>query len=98
MENENDDMFFQPGFGIGPFQMINEIGKGKFGKVFLGIHEETKEKVAIKQIPKEGDQNIQSVYNEINIQKKLFHPYLCRMYSVIQNNNYLFIVTEYCSG
>jgi hypothetical protein len=36
MENENDDMFFQPGFGIGPFQMINEIGKGKFGKVFFG--------------------------------------------------------------
>ena len=98
MENENDDMFFQQGFGIGPFQMINEIGKGKFGKVFLGIHEETKEKVAIKQIPKESDQNIQSVYDEINIQKKLFHPYLCRMYSVIQNNNYLFIVTEYCGG
>ena len=98
MENEEDDMFFQQGFGIGPFQMINEIGKGKFGKVFLGIHEETKEKVAIKQIPKTGEQDIDSVYNEINIQKKLFHPYLCRMYSVIQNNEYLFIVTEYCGG
>ena len=98
MENENDDMFFQQGFGIGPFQMINEIGKGKFGKVFLGIHEETKEKVAIKQIPKTGEQDINSVYREINIQKKLFHPYLCRMYSVIQNNDYLFIVTEYCAG
>ena len=98
MENENDDMFFQQGFGIGPFQMINEIGKGQFGKVFLGIHEKTKEKVAIKQIPKSGKQNIQKVYDEINIQKKLFHPYLCKMYSVIQNNDYLFIVTEYCGG
>lgn len=36
---------------------------------FLGIHEETKEKVAIKQIPKTGEQDIDSVYNEINIQK-----------------------------
>ena len=99
MENENDDdMFFQQGFGIGPFQMINEIGKGKFGKVFLGIHEKTKEKVAIKQIPKTGEQNIESVYAEIEINKKLFHPYLCKMYSVIENNEYLFIVTEYCSG
>ena len=98
MENENDDMFFQQGFGIGPFQMINEIGEGKFGKVFLGIHEKTKEKVAIKQIPKEGEQNIQTVYDEINIQKKLFHPYLCKMYSVIESKYYLFIVTEYCGG
>ena len=98
MENENDDMFFQQGFGIGPFQMINEIGKGKFSKVFLGIHEKTKEKVAIKQIPKIGEQNLNSVYDEIKIHKKLIHPYLCKMYSVIENPDYLFIVTEYCGG
>ena len=98
MENESDDIFFQQGFGIGPFQMINEIGKGKFSKVFLGIHEKTKEKVAIKQIPKTSEQNINAVYDEIKFHKKLIHPYLCKMYSVIENSDYLFIVTEYCSG
>ena len=100
MENPNNDseIFFQQGFGIGPFQMMQEIGKGRFGKVFLGIHEETKEKVAIKQIEK-SDKNIDlnSIYAEINIHKKLFHPYICKMYYVIENFNYIFIVTEYCS-
>ena len=97
--NDNSDyVFYQQGFGIGPFQMLNEIGKGKFGKVFLGIHEETKEKVAIKQIPKSKEIDIKSIYSEIDIQKSLIHPYLCKMYCIIETNDYIFIVSEYCSG
>ena len=97
--NDNSDfVFYQQGFGIGPFQMLNEIGKGKFGKVFLGIHEETKEKVAIKQIPKSNEIEIKSIYSEIDIQKRLIHPYLCKMYCIIETNDYIFIVNEYCSG
>ena len=94
----SDYVFYQQGFGIGPFQMINEIGKGKFGKVFLGIHEETKEKVAIKQIPKSKEIDTKSIYSEIDIQKSLIHPYLCKMYCIIETNDYIFIVSEYCSG
>ena len=95
--NDDSEIFFQQGFGIGPFQMMQEIGKGKFGKVFLGIHEETKEKVSIKQIEKSKNIDLNSIYSEINIHKKLFHPYICKMYYVIENFNYIFIVTEYCS-
>ena len=100
MENsDNSDIFFQQGIGIGPFQMMNEIGKGEFGKVYIGIHEETKEKVAIKQIQKSNEKvNMNSIRSEINIQKKLFHPYLCKMYCVIDIPDYIFIVTEYCGG
>ena len=97
--NDNSDfVFYQQGFGIGPFQMLNEIGKGKFGKVYLGIHEETKEKVAIKQIPKSKEIEIKTIYSEIDIQKRLIHPYLCKMYCIIETNDYIFIVNEYCSG
>ena len=96
--DKNPDLFFQQGIGIGPFQMTKEIGKGRFGKVFLGIHEETNEKVAIKQIPKTKDVDINAIYNEINIHKILFHPYLCKFYFAIENPEYIFIVTEYCSG
>ena len=55
MKNEHSEIFFQHGIGIGPFQMMNEIGDGKFGKVYLGINEETKEKVAIKQVKMNQD-------------------------------------------
>ena len=76
--------------------MMNEIGKGKFSTVYLGINEETKEKVAIKQISKSESLDLKSIYNEINIHKILFHPYICRLYYIIENPNYIFIVTEYC--
>ena len=101
--NKDPELFFQQGIGIGPFQMTHKLGEGQFGDVFLGIHEETNEKVAIKQISKakiaekEGV-DINTIYNEINIQKILFHPYLCKFYFAIENPDYIFIVTEYCNG
>lgn len=58
----HSEIFFQHGIGIGPFQMMNEIGKGEFGKVYLGINEETQEKVAIKQIEKEKIKNLNAIY------------------------------------
>ena len=96
---ENSEIFFQQGIGIGPFQMINEIGKGEFGKVYIGINEETQEKVAIKQIDKSVKKDeLTSIYKEINIHKNLIHPYICKMYYVVENPINIFIVTEYCSG
>ena len=98
MKSDNSDIFFQKGIGIGPFQMMNEIGKGKFGKVYIGINEETQEKVAIKQIEKSDNIDLNSIHKEINIHKNLIHPYLCKMYFVVENPINIFIVTEYCSG
>ena len=70
--NKDSDLFFQQGIGIGPFQMTHKLGEGKFGNVFLGIHEETNEKVAIKQISKSKIEetkgvDMNTIYNEINI-------------------------------
>ena len=92
-----NDITFKAEYKIGPFQILNEIGKGKFATVFLGIHEETKEKVAIKQMKKSALNTKEVLSNEIKIHKKLFHPNICKMYCVIENENYFFIITEYCS-
>ena len=63
----DDDIFFQAEIRIGPFKLLNQIGKGKFATVSLGIHEETKEKVAIKQIKKSELNNDNLLSKEINI-------------------------------
>ena len=94
---ENEDIFLQAEFRIGPFKLLNKIGKGKFATVFLGIHEETKEKVAIKQIKKSELNTNHLLIKEINIQKLLFHPYLTKMYCVIEKEENIYIITEYCS-
>ena len=97
-DSENSDIFFQPGYSIGPFQLIKILDKsGKFGIVYLGVHLETNEKVAIKLVSKNKD-NIKSLYNEINIHKNLFHPYICKFHYAIETNYDIFIVSEYCRG
>ena len=92
------EIIIQKGYGIGPFQRLNEIGKGRFGKVYLGIHEETKEYVAIKEIEIEQNKNLDEIHNEINILKILIHPYLCKLHIVIEIENKMYIISEYCSG
>ena len=94
---KNDDIFFQAEIKIGPFKLMDQIGTGKFSTVFLGIHEETGQKVAIKQIIKSELNTDNSLTKEINIQKILFHPYLTQLYCVIEKSDNIFIISEYCS-
>ena len=94
---DNDDIFFQAEIKIGPFKLLNQLGKGKFATVSLGFHEELKEYVAIKQL-KKSDLNTNILLSkEINIQKVLFHPYITKMYCVIEKEENIFIISEYCS-
>ena len=93
---KDEDIFYQVELRIGPFKILNQIGKGKFSSVFLGIHEETQQKVAIKQINKSELNTDNLLIKEINIQKILFHPYLTQMYCVIEKTENIFIITEYC--
>ena len=60
---------------LGLFQMSNKkLGKGVFGTVYLGIHKETKENVAIKEIRKKEikiyDNNGDELENEEIIENK----------------------------
>ena len=105
MESKKDDdkkqikyLGFKADLKIGPFKIMNEVGAGHFGSVFSCIHEETKEKVAIKQIKKSQLNNENILASEINIHKNLIHPNICRMYCVIENESYLFLINEFCSG
>ena len=92
------DVPFKADLQLGPFKILNELGEGQFGSVFSGIHEGTNEKVAIKQINKSKIEKEKLFTSEINIHKNLFHPNICRMYCVIENENYIFLINEFCSG
>ena len=94
---KDDNIFLQVEIKIGPFKLMNQIGSGKFSTVFMGIHEETQQKVAIKQIKKSELNTDSLILKEITIQKKLFHPYLTQLYCVIEKSDNIFLISEYCS-
>lgn len=75
------------------------IGCGAFAKVFMAIHNQTGSRVAIKMISKSAEvQNGQYkpfIQKEVNIMKRVRHPYIADLYEVIQEGENIFIVMEY---
>ena len=87
---------------IGDYQLGQEIGSGAFGKVILGKHILTEEKVAIKILDKiilnETPEDYKLVKQELSILKIVKHKYIVRLYEIIETPRHIFIVMEYCDG
>ena len=68
------------------FKLGKTIGKGTFGKVKLGNHNLTSEKVAVKILEKEkiqGVSDVERVAREIHILKLIRHPHIIQLYEVL---------------
>ena len=83
------------------YTMKEVIGKGKFGVVNLGIHKKTGQQVAIKILNKDNIKTLEDkelVRIEIGILKLCHHPNIVRLLDHLENNDYIYIVTEYIEG
>jgi len=82
------------------YDMLEDIGEGKFGVVKLGVHKKTKEKVAIKIIKKESMNatDIELVKSEIDIMKLCRHPNIVTLLDHFENSEYIFIIMELLTG
>lgn len=69
---------------VGFYDIERTIGKGNFAVVKLARHRITKNEVAIKIIDKSqlDHTNLQKVYREVEIMKKLKHPHIIKLYQV----------------
>lgn len=78
------------------------LGKGAFGKVFLGMDTETGELLAVKQVSlnssTSNEQQIRSLQSEINMLKTLSHKNIVRYLGSEITNDHLNIFLEYQAG
>jgi 5'-AMP-activated protein kinase catalytic alpha subunit len=77
------------------------IGKGTFGKVKLGVHELTNERVAVKILEKDKIQDVndvERVAREIHILKMIRHPNIIQLYEIIETPKQLYLIMEYANG
>jgi calcium-dependent protein kinase len=95
--HSNNSFLDEVEYSIGPFQILHEIGEGNFSTVYLGYHKLTNQKVCIKQIKKSNIKNINLINTEINNHKKLLHSNIIKIYCIIETENFIFIIEEYCS-
>ncbi|XP_050298300.1 serine/threonine-protein kinase SIK2 [Anthonomus grandis grandis] len=84
---------------VGFYDIERTIGKGNFAVVKLARHRVTKTEVAIKIIDKSqlDASNLQKVYREVDIMKRLDHPHIIKLYQVMETKNMIYLVSEYAS-
>lgn len=83
---------------IGNYELGATIGEGTFGKVKLGVHVVTGERVAIKILVKEkiiDVADVERVSREIHILKLIRHPSVIQLYEIIETARHLFLIMEY---
>ncbi|CAD8163893.1 unnamed protein product [Paramecium octaurelia] len=86
---------------LGNYTLGNTIGEGTFGKVKIGTHLQTGEKVAVKILEKakfQDDSDVYRIAKEIEILKKLRHPHIIQIYEIIDTDKEIYLIMEYASG
>ena len=82
------------------YDIIAQLGKGGYGKVFEVRHKKTKTIRACKYIAKSKikEKDLQRIRREISILKKADHPNIVKIYEVYETNRSIYIIMEKCNG
>lgn len=75
-----------------------ELGHGHYGVVRKCYHRETGACYAIKSIRKSKVSKIEVLKREIEILKEVKHPHIIELVEVYEDERYLHLITELCTG
>lgn len=79
---------------IGNYRVIDEIGEGAFGKVYLANHILLNVNVVLKC----GLIDDPNIVREIYYHKQLKHKNIVKLYEIIKTETHLWMALEYCEG
>ena len=77
------------------------IGKGSFGKVYMGLNAQTGQLLAIKQVQLNNDEDVEqalSLQTEISLMEKLRHPNIVSLLGSERESDKFNIIMEYVPG
>ncbi|MEQ9406907.1 MAG: serine/threonine-protein kinase [Fuerstiella sp.] len=89
------------GFFLGGCRILDRLGKGGMGVVYLAIQERLNRKVALKVLPFRGSENseaIQRFYREARAAAKLNHLNIVQVFDVNREENTHYIVMQLVEG
>ena len=79
------------------YQILNPIGSGGVGVIYLGYHLNLKKYVVIKKV-KDHCSGLMNNRIEVDILKSLHHTYLPQVYDFLEIDDGIFTVMDYISG
>lgn len=88
-------------FSIGPYQILNEIGKGGMGEVFLAYDTSCGRRIALKQIRTDLMEHVQMhnrFLKEARITSQLTHPSIIPIYSIHGTDHHVYYTMPFVHG
>jgi serine/threonine protein kinase len=88
-------------FTIGKYKVLERLGQGGMGSVFLCEHKFMRRRTAVKVLPTakaEDPQSLDRFYREARAVAALDHPNIVRAYDIDQDDKLHFLVMEYVDG
>ncbi|REK18834.1 MAG: serine/threonine protein kinase [Planctomycetota bacterium] len=89
------------GFYLGKYKLLNHIGTGGMGAVYLAEHQVMRHRVAIKLLPNHlaaQQSYLERFHQEARAAAALTHPNIIRAFDVDQHESYHYLVMEYVDG
>jgi eukaryotic-like serine/threonine-protein kinase len=89
------------GFTIGKYLVLEQLGEGGMGAVFLAVHVQMRRQVAIKVLPPGRASEpaaVERFYREARAAAALDHPNIARAHDVDRDGKLHFLVMEYVEG
>src|SRR5205085_3189401 len=86
------------GFAVGKYRILERLGAGGMGIVYLGEHKHLRRQVAIKVLPLALAQDawfLERFYREAQAVAALDHPNIVRAHDIDQDGQLHFLVMEY---
>lgn len=102
LDDESDELSdLQPGTRVGPYVIVDRLGRGGMGQVFLGTDPRLHRKVALKcliasRLP--ADDRRGRILHEARAAARISHPNVATVHDVIEHEGRAFIVMEYVEG
>jgi serine/threonine protein kinase len=94
-------MVLSPGATIGSYQVLERLGSGGMGEVYLAYDPHLDRRVAIKLLPAHLAADAvarERLRREALAAAALDHPFICKIFEIGEDKGTLFIVMEYISG
>lgn len=80
------------------YEILEELGSGGGGVVYLGKHNRLKKLVVLKEDRRSVDTDLDSLRREVDSLKNLSHQYLPQVYDFFQEDEKIYTVMDYIEG
>jgi eukaryotic-like serine/threonine-protein kinase len=83
---------------VGCYRILERLGEGGMGIVFLAYDSELARRVAIKWLKQATTATMERLKQEAQLHARVEHPAVCRLYQVAEHNGWPYLVMQYVHG